>query len=105
MGGGLCWTELLAAFLASATYQPVEGKTAESVVAATGLPPLREDACWRAFDLISQGPDPFSAADLGNLVAPDGKQTEGGDSAIAAEGLVHELFPHGSVSSSDFLRL
>jgi len=87
--GTIDWTELVAVALGACTLKAAgsdDGATStnwlksvasdegvdggRATTTASGLPTLRQDACWRAFDLLSQGNGAVSGVALGQLFAP-----------------------------------
>jgi len=126
--GAIFWTELLAAGLGSGDGFGFV-KTAAADSDAGALPTIRDNACWRAFDLLSTGTGEVSAAALARVIAGavpsgevgltprssrscdhDGSGGAESAAAVAAEvqtlpTLVEEVFPSGTVSSSEFRRL
>merc|ERR1712139_320965 len=129
------WTELVAAVLSasgrpntsegSSSSQPgsSQAKESKSGAAPVNLPVLRihDDACWSAFDLLSQGGGVISSVSLGRLLAPSEvgpwlnrgsseswlSSITGPEAARVAEfdRLVREVNPSGAVSSSEFISL
>jgi len=114
----LQWSQLLALFLCV-------GAT-KGVPPALGLVPLiRDEACWRAFDLLSYGTGSVSAASLDQLILPKGGTSAGqaggeADHADqkppalvkastldfgALQRLVQEVFAGGTICYTDFMRL
>lgn len=71
------WTEFLAAALSvNGNFKEIDGVgVREDASSADGqpvasLPRLTDDACWAAFELLSQGSGVVSGASLGQLLAP-----------------------------------
>lgn len=112
----LAWTELVAVFLCAGA-SPVKGGASLN---PGGSPPVRDEACWRAFDLLSYGTGSVSAASLDQLILP---KEAGGQAGQAAEQrlppspkakildeaalgrLVQEVFSGGTICYTDFMRL
>lgn len=116
--GLLNWSEILAISLGAAGISGVAAASSlrESEVHKPGMPLLREDACWRAFDLLSRGSGILSCISLGRLMAPTetdfvsigvGAAIDSGQAPKHAEldRLVREYDSTGVVTSSDFLGL
>mmetsp|Transcript_44078 Transcript_44078/g.136584 ORF Transcript_44078/g.136584 Transcript_44078/m.136584 type:complete len:610 (-) Transcript_44078:310-2139(-) len=120
--GILGWTEMVALYLSSAPTS----KEAASKASGTGpVPLLRDEACWRAFDLLSQSGGTVTAPVLDQLLGKpraSGSSSAGPDGRTAAAGngnghvapggetamlqrLVTEVFPSGGFNYTDFLRL
>mmetsp|Transcript_29146 Transcript_29146/g.73866 ORF Transcript_29146/g.73866 Transcript_29146/m.73866 type:complete len:271 (-) Transcript_29146:266-1078(-) len=62
--GSVDWTELLAAALGGSVLAADAG-------VQSSLPQLQEDACWRAFDVLSQGSGCISQKSLADLFQPN----------------------------------
>jgi len=87
-------------------------------VRGAGMPELRVDACWRAFDLLSQGSGSISSEALVRLFTPSETSSNGGmpkraapagpsrDScALEFNRIICEIEPSGKVSYGGFMRL
>jgi len=109
----LDWTELLAVVLgACGAVGALAGARS-----AAGIPELREDTCWSAFDLLSQGSGVVSGVALGQLLArpevgrwiTDGGRDCGSHSqapkVAELDRMVREVDPSGALNGSGFLRL
>jgi len=139
--GTIDWSELVAVALSTSdrvrkeTFSEVNlGKLGEKAEVAeesgsvrsgqTGMPLVREDACFRSFDLLSQGSGAVSGVSLGRLFAPTevagwlarnggvGGGTGGMDAACIEtprvaelDQLVREAETSGSVDSSAYARM
>jgi len=102
--GAIDWTELVAVTLGvadtlvsavapKAALSFEEAKLQQGIPACKKpppLPPLREEHCWRAFDLLSQGAGAVTSSELAKLLCttsqasttPSGTKPSGGDSPV-----------------------
>lgn len=105
--GILDWTELVAMSLGT-------GRGVNLEMSADGMPPLRDDVCWRSFDLLSSA-GVVTGNSLRRLLAPseicDWSMspgcTGGSDSHtprhVKLDSLVREVDSSGMVTSASFL--
>jgi len=107
-GPRLIWTELVALILciAPATEVGVENSQAPGSLAsgASVVSPLSENACWRAFDLLSQGTGTVTSSTLAEFM-PHNRGSVDAINGDAMDALVTEVFPNGQMVYSEFLKL
>lgn len=123
------WTALVAAVLSSSGRQRgtddvhSRGSKDSAIGPHVELPRMSDDACWSAFDLLSQGSGMISGVSLGRLLAPGEVPawlSRGSDNAAWAlpassrnkanriadfDRLVREVNPSGAISSNEFVSL
>jgi len=135
--GTLTWSELVAVALCSVTSASPQNKNSGSKVVRDGknikgtsagengstAPPLCEDACWRAFDFLSQSTGVVSVNSLDRLLGQPNASDKGSDFLGIGDGsmelkkdeqptlnkalteLVKEVFPAAKVAPAEFLKL
>lgn len=112
-GPRFIWTELVALMLCNApvadstergpTQPPVSQPSASST---PGIFPLSENACWRAFDLLSQGTGTVTSPLLAEFIPHHrGLGSVDAVNGDAMDALITEVFPSGQMAYSDFLKL
>jgi len=116
--GVIEWTEFVAIALGYSkriSTQSCMGQEAElEACKTTGMPPLRDDVCWRSFDLLSQSSGVVTGSALCRLLAPEGASNgshgTGSDDRVAPRlaklvCLVKEVEVSGIVTPAHFLSL
>merc|ERR1712190_414717 len=63
-----------------------------------------ENACWRAFDLLSQGTGAVTSSTLAEFM-PYNRGSVDATNGDAMDALVTEVFPNGQMVYSEFLKL
>lgn len=106
--GNLVWTEFLAAMLDTSNILE-EAESHQKVGGSSLIPPLHEDACFRAFDVLSSGKEAVSTETLGRLLAPtqEGDPIDKLDSGETIATTLRTLLRDvgGSLSKEDYKRL